>query len=102
MENKTFALEFATNLLGKIKPEIKERLKRVIENPNQENWEEAYSIIIDGRGTMKTLWNAVIAIDPMMPRRKPLDSPWEYIPSSEIIVEAIKQVIFSKTNSELN
>lgn len=102
MKKKTFALEFATNMFGKIKPEIKERLERVIENPNQENWEDAHCLIIDGSGRMKTLWNAVIAIDPMMPRRKPLDAPWDYIPSSETIVEAIKQATLSQKPIELN
>ncbi len=97
------ALEFGTNMLGgKLKPEIKARLQAVIDKPCQETWEEAYTIIINGEGKMTTLWQAVIAIDWDMPQRKPLDAPWSYIPSREIIVEAIKRATLSLGEKQLN
>jgi hypothetical protein len=97
------ALEFATNMLGgKLKPEIKARLQAVIDNPCQDTWEEAYTIIINGEGRMTTLWQAVIAIDWDMPQRKPLDAPWSYIPSREIIIKAINEATLSLENKQLN
>lgn len=90
---KSIALEFATNAFGKLKPDIKKRLMAVLENPCQETWEDAYTIIINQK-KFTTLWQAVIKIDSNMPKRKPLDSDWSYIPSREIIEEAIKQVVF--------
>ena len=34
------SLEFATNIFGHIKPEIKKRLEKVVDKPNQKNWED--------------------------------------------------------------
>lgn len=96
------ALEFATNILGKITPEVKERLQAVIDNPCQDTWEEAYSIIINGEGKTTTLWNAVIAIDWDMPQSKKLDAPWSYIPSREIIIKAINEATLSLDKKQLN
>jgi hypothetical protein len=96
------ALEFATNMFGNIKPEIKKRLEKVIDKPNQRNWDDAYTIIINSSGGMTTLWQAVIKIDPQMPRRKPLDSKWDYIPSREIIIKAINEATLSLANKQLN
>ena len=88
------SLEFATNMFGKLKPEIKERIQAVIENPNQETWEDAHSIILNGSGRMKTLWNAIHTVRPSFCNRKPLDAPWDEIPTSEEIIQAIKNVVF--------
>jgi hypothetical protein len=99
--NKTLALEFATNMFGGIKPEIKKRLEKVINNPNQKNWEDAYCLIISYSG-MTTLWQAVLRIDPQMPTRKPTDAKWDYIPSSEIIIQAIKNSTLSLRKNQLN
>jgi hypothetical protein len=91
---KVIALEFGSNMFGKLKPEIKQRLQAVIDNPCQETWEDAYTIILNAEGKMTTLWQAVIKIDWNMPQRKGLDEPWPYIPSSETIKEAINLAIF--------
>jgi len=96
------ALEFATNMFGKLKPEIKARLQAVIDNPCQDTWEDAHCIILNADGRMTTLWNAVIAIDWDMPKRKPMDAPWSYIPSREIIIEAIKNTTLSLNKKQLN
>ena len=100
---KVIALEFGTNLFGNLKPEIKNRLQAVIDNPCQETWEDAYSIILNADAGMTTLWQAVIKIDWDMPQRKPLDAPWSYIPSQEIIIEAINNAILKDASkSQLN
>jgi hypothetical protein len=95
---KTLALEFGTNMLGKLKPEIKERLQSVIDNPCQETWEDAYSIILNANGKMTTLWQAVIKIDWYMQQRKPLDSKWSHIPTKETIIKAINNTILVEEN----
>jgi len=100
MKKQLISLEFATNMFGTIKPEIKERLQKVINNPCQETWEDAHCIIINGSGCMKTLWNAVHTVRPDFCRRKPLDAPWPEIPTSEEIVQAIKNVVY--TNESRN
>jgi len=91
---KTLALEFGTNMFGKLKPEIKKRLQAVINNPCQETWEDAYSIILNASGRMTTLWQAVIKIDWDMQQNKPLDSKWTHIPTQETIIKAINNAIF--------
>ena len=95
---KSFALEFGTNLFGKLKPDIKKRLQAVIDNPCQETWDDAYSIILNFEGRVITLWQAVIKIDSNMPKSKPMDSKWNYIPSKEIIKKAIHTAIFENKN----
>jgi hypothetical protein len=90
---KTLALEFGTNMFGKLKPEVKARLQAVINNPCQETWEDAYSIILNASGKTTTLWQAVIKHDWDMQQSKPLDSPWSHIPTSETIVKAINDAI---------
>jgi hypothetical protein len=100
--NKTLALEFATNMFGAIKPEIKKRLERVINKPNQKNWDDAHTIIINGSKGMTTLWQAVLKVDPQVPIRKKLDAPWDYIPSSQTIIQAIKNATLSPEKTQLN
>lgn len=99
---KTTVLNFATNLFGAISPEIKKRLQAVIDNPNQETWDDAYSIIINGTGRTQTLWQAVITIDPDFVTRKPPDAPWSKIPSSETIVKAIRSAVFQQNKVTKN
>ncbi|OQA46922.1 MAG: hypothetical protein BWY47_01541 [Bacteroidetes bacterium ADurb.Bin302] len=96
------ALEFATNMLGVINPEVKRKLERVIKRPNQKTWEDAYSLIIDDSGKVTTLWQAVIKIDWNCPVSKPLDQPWSYIPSSETIIKAIQLAVFKNNKNRLN
>ena len=102
MKKETLALEFATNMFGSIKPEIKKRLEKVINKPNQKNWDDAYTIIINSSGTMTTLWQAVLKVDPQMPRSKGIDDKWGYIPSSETIIQAIQNAVLSPVNEQLN
>lgn len=98
------SLEFATNMFGHIKPEIKKRLERVVNKPNQKNWEDAYSIIINSKGRMLTLWQAVLVVDPFYTRSKPYDKPWDSIPTQETLKKAIQYGVFEygKENEKLN
>ena len=101
MKNKSIALEFATNMFGHLKPDVKSRLQQVIDNPNQETWNDAYFFIIAGG---KTLWQAVLDIKPDFPRSKGLDSDWGEIPDSDTIIKAINEAVFkvSDRNEKCN
>ena len=98
MKKQPISLEFATNMFGKLKPEIKERLLKVINNPCQNTWDDAHCIILNATGRMQTLWTAIHTVRPDFCRRKPMDSPWPEIPTSEEIVEAIKNVVYVDYN----
>jgi hypothetical protein len=94
------ALEFGTNMFGKLKSDVKARLESVIDNPCQETWDDAHCIILNMEGGMTTLWQAVIKVDPMMPQRKPCDASWSYIPSKEIIIKAINLAILKSDSKQ--
>ena len=94
MKQQVLSLEFATNMFGALKPETKARLQAVIDNPCQETWEDAHTIILNGSGRMKTLWQAIHTVRPNFCTRKPLDAPWEEIPTREEIIQAIKNVVY--------
>ena len=97
------ALDFGSNIFGKLKPEIKARLKAVIDDPCQETWDNSYSIILNANGKMITLWQAVCKVDWMFPQSKPSDSEWSKIPSRETIIEAINLAVFKgNSKQELN
>jgi len=97
---KTLALEFGTNMFGKFKPEVKARLQAVINNPCQETWEDAYSIILNASGKMTTLWQAVIKYDWDMQQSKSMDSPWSHIPTKKMIIKSINDAILISTDKK--
>lgn len=96
MKKQILALEFATNLFGNIKPDIKKRLQAVIDNPCQETWEDAHGIILNGSGRFRTLWQSVLVVRPGYCNSQPCDAPWPKIPTSEEIVQAIKIAVFKE------
>lgn len=96
------SLEFATNMFGHIKPEIKKRLEKVINKPNQKNWEDSYSIIVSSKGRMLTLWQAVLVVDPFFARSKPLDEKWSSVPTKETIIKAINYAVFEYGKEKLS
>jgi hypothetical protein len=81
-------LDPLTNLFGKLQPDIRTRLTAVILTPNQQTWENAYSIILNGE-SFTTLWKAVIAVDPSFPRSKRMEGEWPAVPSRDTISKAI-------------
>lgn len=96
-------LAFCTNLFGNIKPDVQKRLQAVIDNPTQDTWDDAHCIIISSK-RFKTLWQAVLEVDPSFQRSAKYDmenhkTKWDSIPTSETIVKAIKNTVFK---TELN
>ena len=58
---------FLDRTSGALSPDVRKRLERVIANPTQRTWDDAYSIILDQRDHT-TLWQAWIAVDSDAPR----------------------------------
>lgn len=98
-------LNMASNMWGKLGDDVRERLTAAIENPGEETWDDAQSIILN-RDTWLTLWQAVLAVDPDFSTAKgPVTrwvtdnselgghsepvSGWSRTPTAEVIVQAI-------------
>jgi hypothetical protein len=87
-------LGLASNMFGKLDPEVQERLAAVIHHQDNETWEDAHSIVLRDTGLGLTLWQAVIAVDPSFPKRGPSYTAghtgrWDRIPSADLIRQAI-------------
>lgn len=90
-------LSLGTSLLGNpLSADVRDRLAAVIARPDNETWEDAHGIILNGSvGLGLTLWQAVLAVDPSFPKRGPsythghATGQWERIPSADLIRQAI-------------
>jgi hypothetical protein len=52
-------------------PALRRRLRRVLEHPTPENWNDAYGIVLRAEpGLTLTLWGAVRAVDENFPGMK--------------------------------
>lgn len=92
----TIAIQFATCMFGAISDESKKLILKYLEKPTQARWDKIYSLIIDGRGKMRTVWQAVVEIDPSFPQRIPADgrNRWPEIPSRETLIKALNSTVF--------
>lgn len=99
-KKSTLALEFASNINGKLSPEIKARLQAVIDQPNQLSWNDTFSFILNHRGKVSTLWQAVLAVNPSFTRSKCCEEEWQQIPSQETIIKAINHAVFNQPVQE--
>jgi len=88
LKDAELSLQYATNMFGKLNRDLRERVLNAVENPTEENWDRAYSVIIDASGISMTLWKAVCEVDPTFPNMKSGES-WDRIPDSDLLVEAI-------------
>jgi hypothetical protein len=91
-------LEFTTNMLGKLSDEKKENIMDYLKHPSYNQWEEISHYLI---APNKTLWQAVIAIDPTYPKRgRKTDTQgkilkdWDVIPTAEQIKDAIRKIVY--------
>lgn len=99
-KKSTLALEFGSNMNGKLSPEIKARLQAVIDHPNQITWNDTFSLILNHRGRVSTLWQAVLAVNPSFTRRKCCEEEWQQIPTQETIIKAINHAVFNQPVQE--
>lgn len=89
-------LDMARNVFGRLRPDIKTRLRAVLYQPNEETWEDAHTIIVGADG-WTTLWKAVIAVDPTFPKVGPshdargrITKRWSKIPSQKTLLQALR------------
>lgn len=73
------------NVFGTLKPEIRARLKAVLDNPAA-NWDDAYSICLKG---FKTLWQFVVIVDPTFQKTR-TGAGWSRYPDQLTIAKALK------------
>jgi hypothetical protein len=88
-------LNLASNMFGSLSGTVRARLVALLNSPNTETWDDAYTIILD-QPSWTTLWQAVIAVDPSFPRTGPVEndkgnriSGWARIPDRETVIQAI-------------
>ena len=76
---------------GPLAPPHRRRLKRVLVNPTQQTWDDAYTVILrHERGLHLTLWMCVLAVDPNFPRSKPLEDSWPQVPDQLTLARALR------------
>jgi hypothetical protein len=86
-------LDQCTNGFGEgLREDCLQRLRAVLDDPNQETWDAAFTIIIT-QYPQTTLWQAWVAVDPLAPPSKPLEGPWPRIPDQLMVARAIKWAI---------
>ena len=86
------------NMFGSLDAECRGRLEAVLDNPTEETWDEAYSLIV-GKDGFTTLWQAWVKVDPAAPRSGPRDdmkgkriSGWPSIPDQLTLYRALREV----------
>lgn len=84
------------NWLGFAGDEQRRRLFAVVDNPSQETWNDAHSLIITdvavGLGSV-TLWENVLATSRYDVRTKIADAPWPSIPTRVELIAALQQAV---------
>lgn len=80
--------------------ECRERLRRVLEDPTEETWDDAYCIVVGPGCFGMTLWQVVIELDPSFPRVGPTSTlrrgrdvkveGWRRIPDRKLLESAIR------------
>lgn len=85
-----------SNLFGPLSLDTRKRIMEYMTDPTVDRWDDIQTIIISARG-FKTIWEAVIRIDPSFPRRgraydahDNLIREWARIPDPLTIMRAIK------------
>ena len=86
------------NMFGSLNAECRGRLEAVLDNPTEETWDEAYSLIV-GKDGFTTLWQAWVKVDPAAPRSGPADEMagkrsrwWPSIPDQLTLYRALREV----------
>ncbi len=93
------ALDKGSNAFGALRPDIRARLYAVVDNPGQDTWEDAHTIIIDADG-FTTLWQAVGTHAGYPVRSKDLERPWPIVPTREQLLTALCAELGVPTRTE--
>lgn len=63
-------IDAATNIFGALSPQVRARLLALIIEPSPETWDNACTIILNDKiGMGRTLWQAMLQVDPDCPER---------------------------------
>ncbi len=79
-------LDNATNLFGKLQPDVRARIVRFLDEPTEANWNGCYCVLIS---PFTTVWRAMTDLDPAFPRAVG-PGPWERIPDALTVARAIR------------
>jgi len=91
-------IDMARNWFGfPLTEDCRTRLMTVLETPNRDTWDDAFSIILNGEvGLGLTVWQAVIALDPsysdigrVTDFEGNIISDWKRIPDRELLRQAV-------------
>jgi len=85
-------------MFGSLDAECRGRLEAVLDNPTEETWDEAYSLIV-GKDGFTTLWQAWVKVDQAAPRSGPAEDMaskrirgWPSIPDQLTLYRALREV----------
>lgn len=81
-------LNKCTNLYGIIDQNIKDRIINYLSNPSIKNWDDIYSICING--VVNTIWKAVGNVDKDFQSYIIKDIGWTMNPSPETVIKGIE------------
>lgn len=81
-------LDEGTNLFGPLGPVVRARLFAVVDNPTQDTWEDAHTVIVTTQG-ITTLWQALLAYTDYAVQSKPVDANWPAVPTREQLLTAL-------------
>ena len=97
----------ARNHLGPLAPELQERIRRFIQDPSPATWDDIHGIMVAPAGRFKTIWKAVIAIDPTFPKAvyggstvSP-EQRWQRVPDVITCLRAIRLAIGTTTEETI-
>lgn len=98
--DEDLSLEFGQNFYGHLDDNIKYRIFKFYQEPNEDNWSDIATIIINPNNMM-TVWKAVIKQDPTFPKvgrskdiKGKVIEDWKRIPTPELVREAIKNSVY--------
>jgi hypothetical protein len=85
-------------MFGSLDSVCRGRLEAVLDNPTEETWDEAYSLIV-GKDGFTTLWQAWVQVDPDAPRFGPSEDfagkrihGWASVPDQLTLYRALREV----------
>ncbi len=82
------SMDRAKNLIGDLPPDVRARIFAVVENPTQETWNAAHSLMINERQFI-TLWQAAVRYAGYKVFTYKVEEGWPEIPSRAQLLQAL-------------
>lgn len=97
-------LDNCENIFGKLKPDIRKRVRNYTNNPTPDNWDDIKGIIISDK--FESIWQSIMAMDSTFPRtgsvtdeKENIIKEWERIPTTFEVLRAIQMFTEKDENS---